>query len=413
MSTSRSPAALVTTTLLFVTSGALLPWSLGKAGAQAESELAAPRATATALAVEYAEVDLGTARVFSIRNVELTQVRGKRHSRDLALPVAGHGSGFFVDERGLLVTAEHVVRGRSHVAVHAFGEDEARPAKVVYTDRKSDLAILQTLGPARAPVGLAASTPALRIRDRVHAVGYPVDAARMDPQSSQGIVAGILPDGRLQLSISVNPGNSGGPLVDEEERVIGMIVARGRVERGVQGIGVAVPIHQIVEAIALVERHGVAERALAELERDRDTARVVARAVDALVSDVAPRALNEAWNAEGDEASLASLQSLERIASTATDPDLLAMLAAYFWNASILVVERAGGALGPEQMTQGARRELASHTRHLAIVLCHKAHEKDASIATRSPFVEHVIRRYPRRDRPRPRPTARAVRRAR
>jgi S1-C subfamily serine protease len=224
--------------------------------AQPTSELGAPRPSTPARAgeieLQYSDVDRSTVRVFSLRHVDLTRLQGKRLMRDVAEPVAGHGSGFFVGERGLVVTAEHVVRGRSHVAVHAFGESDPRPAKVVYVDAKADLAILQTLGPPRAPIAIPPEPPPLRVRDRVHAVGYPIDAARMDPQSSDGIVAGVLPDGRLQLSISVNPGNSGGPLVDAEERLIGMIIARGNVERGVHGIGVAVTLPKIVEAIALV-----------------------------------------------------------------------------------------------------------------------------------------------------------------
>src|SRR5262249_53314500 len=99
----------------------------------------------------------------------------------------------------------------------------------------------------------------------VYVVGYPLDASRTRPQSQQGIVSGALPDGSLQLGVALNPGNSGGPVVDDKERFLGIAVARADPRAGAQGIGVAIPAEQIAPGYRRIGKRKELASARAEL----------------------------------------------------------------------------------------------------------------------------------------------------
>src|SRR5690606_36845898 len=60
--------------------------------------------------------------------------------------------------------------------------------------------------------------------------------------SSRGVISGLLPDGRLHLAISVNPCNSGGPVIDEAELVHGLISKGSDPTKGAEGLGIAIPL---------------------------------------------------------------------------------------------------------------------------------------------------------------------------
>ena len=340
--------------------------------------------------VSYGAVDAATVRVFAVGNVRAENVRGRSQIRTVAIPETGHGSGVVVDARGVIVTAAHVVRGAHHVAVRLSGADaQIVPAVVVHQDDALDFALL-LVGvdrPLTSVLPLPESAPVLAVRQTVDAIGFPLDPTRERPQSTRGIVSAALDDGRVQLGISVNPGNSGGPLIDERENLVGIVVARGDVAQGVQGIGLAVPVAPIKAAF------DGASRAFAQAYqglRANPSARQSAEVVDALVRLGGIELLAEAAEVVDGAASSRRLAHFDAIAEQTRDASLLTLLAAYFWDASIVILERSGGAATPAMMPPGEARNVATRAQERARELARRAHAMDPTVAQRSPFVGYL-----------------------
>jgi len=136
------------------------------------------------------------------------------------------GTGFFVSPDGYLVTNHHVVEGGVQ---HFVKQGEVvREAKLVATDKKNDLAILEVAEEARpfpylAVQGTYSPTPG----EDVFTIGFPdPETLGVTPKTTKGsitAVAGIKDDPRhLQMSVQIQPGNSGGPLLNEAGQVIGV-----------------------------------------------------------------------------------------------------------------------------------------------------------------------------------------------
>jgi putative serine protease PepD len=163
---------------------------------------------------------------------------------------AGTGSGFEVDDEGTVVTAAHVVDEATSVKV-ILQDGTARSAKVLGVDEASDLAVIRfdPEGAELHPLKLADSS-ALKVGAAVAAIGAPFEYAW---SFSTGIVSGLdrtieAPNGftvahAIQTDAAVNPGNSGGPLLDAEGDVIGVvdqIATDGSADQS-SGVGFAVP----------------------------------------------------------------------------------------------------------------------------------------------------------------------------
>jgi S1-C subfamily serine protease len=184
----------------------------------------------------YSKLDEATVRVFSYKSIGLSSVRSATgQGYALGAPDMGHGSGLLISKDGLILTARHVVEGTRLLAVQLPGRDRPLPAEIVFTDKDHDISFIAVLADTPQYLELPAKKPKLSVRETVYVVGYPLDASRARPQSEQGIVSGVLPDGSLQLGIALNPGNSGGPVVDAKERFIGVAVARADPAAGAQG----------------------------------------------------------------------------------------------------------------------------------------------------------------------------------
>jgi serine protease Do len=148
---------------------------------------------------------------------------------------AGSGSGFIVDESGLAVTNNHVVAGAAIVKVYVADETEPVAAKVVATSECSDLAVIDLEGDGYPTLTWSdTATTGTTVR----AAGFPDG----DPEftMTEGIVSRESVDGAtpwasikflMQHDAELRPGNSGGPLVDDDDNVVGVNVAasdRGR-----------------------------------------------------------------------------------------------------------------------------------------------------------------------------------------
>jgi putative serine protease PepD len=174
---------------------------------------------------------------------------------------SGSGTGFLVDGDGTLVTNAHVV-GNSDRVVVKFGPDgRSIDGEVTGTDASSDLAVVH-IDPASAPSNAKplqfADSRQVRVGDKAVAIGNPFG---LDRTATEGIVSGIgreirAPNGFsidqvIQTDAPVNPGNSGGPLLDETARVIGVNsqIATANGGGGNVGIGFAVPANTVREVV--------------------------------------------------------------------------------------------------------------------------------------------------------------------
>ncbi len=145
----------------------------------------------------------------------------RRHS-----PEVSAGTGFFVTDDGYLLTCEHVVHGATHFYIK--GPQGALSAKLVKADSTLDVALLKVDGVFRA---LAVNQQQASLGQAVFTVGFPnPDVQGVTPKLTRGEIsslAGIRDNPRyFQISVPVQPGNSGGALMDESGNVVGVVTAR-------------------------------------------------------------------------------------------------------------------------------------------------------------------------------------------
>jgi putative serine protease PepD len=175
----------------------------------------------------------------------------------------GVGSGFVVDAQGHIVTAAHVVNNASSVTV-TFADGTTRSAKVLGQDNATDVAVLQvdnTSGLTLHPLRLASSA-SLGVGDQVAAIGDPFGYAR---SLSTGIVSGVdrtiqAPNGftvahAIQTDAALNPGNSGGPVLNAAGQVVGIvdqIATNGSADQS-SGVGFAVPSDIVSSELSKLE----------------------------------------------------------------------------------------------------------------------------------------------------------------
>ncbi|MBS9395364.1 MAG: trypsin-like serine protease [Dolichospermum sp. LBC05a] len=133
----------------------------------------------------------------------------------------GHGSGFLVSQDGLIITNAHVVNRGPSVVTVVFRDGRQVPADVIGFARGGvDLAALKIQNRRNLPhLILAASTA--KVGYPVFAIGSPLDADNRDT-CTQGNISRIRPDGIIQHTATLNPGNSGGPLLNTKGEVIGV-----------------------------------------------------------------------------------------------------------------------------------------------------------------------------------------------
>ncbi|BDP40854.1 serine protease [Deinococcus aetherius] len=170
----------------------------------------------------------------------------------------GSGSGFFIDDRGFIITNNHVVSGASRVTVRLHESQREYPARVIATAPDYDLALLQAQNvPQNAyePMALG-NSDRVRVGQKAIAMGAPFG---LEFTVTQGIVSaknrvvpiGVndIPQNTIQTDAAINPGNSGGPLVNSRGEVIGVntqILSPAGAATGVgqsAGVGFAVPIN--------------------------------------------------------------------------------------------------------------------------------------------------------------------------
>jgi S1-C subfamily serine protease len=193
----------------------------------------------------------------------------------------GQGSGLVIAPDGFVLTNAHVVRGPGPWRVRLPGGASV-PATPVGSDTATDLAVLRAEVTGLPPLALAADRR-LQVGEIVVAIGNPLGFER---SVSMGVVSALYRDlptpeggllqGLVQSDAAVNPGNSGGPLLDAGGTVVGVTTAMLPYARG---IGFAVPAHTASWVAAVLLRDGEVRRPfLGVAVRSEELAPEVARA---------------------------------------------------------------------------------------------------------------------------------------
>ncbi|MCB0393403.1 MAG: trypsin-like peptidase domain-containing protein [Bdellovibrionales bacterium] len=173
----------------------------------------------------------------------------------------GIGTGFIIDEDGLIVTNSHVVRGADTIQVQLIGETKFYSAELVGDDPRTDVALIK-INPGRKLVyAELGDSDKVEVGEWVAAFGNPYGHSF---SVSKGIISAkhreiseLSPVPFLQTDASINPGNSGGPLVNIEGKVIAVNAA---VDARAQGIGFAIPINEIKRVRPQLEKLGYVVR---------------------------------------------------------------------------------------------------------------------------------------------------------
>ena len=154
---------------------------------------------------------------------------------------SGTGTAFSVSPDGYLITCAHVVHGATKITVQF--DSKTYEAEVISYDSESDLAILK-IDAEDLPHLAFCDSDKVQLAQEVRAVGYPLsDMLGESVKMSRGTISGIIKredENRFQIDARVNPGNSGGPLVDEQGRAVG-VASELLTNEKVDSIGFAIP----------------------------------------------------------------------------------------------------------------------------------------------------------------------------
>jgi len=223
-------ACLGLAVLLLVTALLSYRWGLGRAPVGAAAPAPSPTASPA----------LTTAQVYAALAPSVVTVRG-----------AGTGAGVVANADGLVLTAYHVVRGARTITV-SFADGTVSPATLAGSDPANDIAALL---PATAPTvvvpAVLGNAGRLAVGDDVVAIGNQLG---LTGTTTAGVVSGLdraatgergtRLRGLIQFDAAVNPGSSGGPLVNDRGETVGIVVALlNPTDAGTfVGVGFAVPI---------------------------------------------------------------------------------------------------------------------------------------------------------------------------
>jgi S1-C subfamily serine protease len=181
----------------------------------------------------------------------------------------GAGSGFLVSADGLIFTNSHVVSGARAITVSS-SDGQRAAARIIGEDPDTDIAVIRTDANLAAPLLVLSDSKAIRVGQLAIAIGNPLG---FEQTVTTGVVSAVgrslrarngrLIDDVIQTDAALNPGNSGGPLVDWKGRVIGVNTA---VIMGAQGICFSVASNTALHVLTQILQHGRVRRARIGIE---------------------------------------------------------------------------------------------------------------------------------------------------
>jgi serine protease Do len=274
--------------LLGIVAAVLAAWAFGRFApsavpladrdtAHAAPDLSNSRRTAIVTAAERVSPSVVSVSVVTTRVVRSDPIPGMFRDEffDRFFPpteyrqrIPGLGSGVIVDNSGLVLTNEHVVRGAEDVKV-TLTDGRQLPAKVLGGTAIYDLAILKVEA-NKLPVAPLGDSDDLVVGEWAIAIGNPFGYLLADTQPT--VTAGVISATRrdikseatetgvyknmIQTDAAINPGNSGGPLVNADGQVIGINTFIFTSTGGSIGLGFAIPINLAKRILGEVEKYG-------------------------------------------------------------------------------------------------------------------------------------------------------------
>jgi S1-C subfamily serine protease len=197
-----------------------------------------------------------------LATVNITSVVYQQNFFFQVYPAKGIGSGFIINEDGMIVTNNHVISGSHNITVTLSDSDKKQyTATVLGIDRRNDLAILKINTGRKLPFVRLGNSDGIQVGQKVLAIGNPF---ALEGTLTTGIISslgrslanedGTELEGLIQTDAAINPGNSGGPLLDSSGYVIGINTAiygsqTASGEAGSIGIGFAMPINRAKEKL--------------------------------------------------------------------------------------------------------------------------------------------------------------------
>lgn len=173
----------------------------------------------------------------------------------------GSGSGFVVDRAGYIITNDHVVNKADHIFVKFPNQDTEFKAKVIGTDKETDIAVLKiSTGRPLEPIRIA-NSDGVQVGDWAVAIGAPFG---LETSVTVGIVSAKGRDINgaqmfqrfIQTDAAINPGNSGGPLLNRNGEVIGINTMIATETGTYNGIGFALPVNMAAKVYNSIIEHG-------------------------------------------------------------------------------------------------------------------------------------------------------------
>lgn len=230
--------------------------------------------TTSAMRTAKIPASTGTRRDAASTALTATQIYNQSSTGVVAIKAvtaqsADEGTGIVLNDKGLILTNDHVVAGATSLTVAANGSSTGtRSATLVGEEANEDLALIKVdpSGLGLKPLSLA-SAKKVQVGDSVYAIGSPYG---LQETLTRGIVSALgrtisAPDGAkitgaIQTDAALNPGNSGGPLLDDEGRVIGVnsqiaseATSVGGSQPGNTGIGFAISSDTVAQAVKAIQ----------------------------------------------------------------------------------------------------------------------------------------------------------------
>jgi putative serine protease PepD len=240
-------------------------------GGGASSATPKPRTTTASVQVSSAA---GSRSDVASRSLSATQIYKRDSKGVVAIKVVtaegeDEGTGVVLNEKGLILTNDHVVKGATSITIDASGSSNTtRSATLVGEEANKDLALIRVdpSGLGLKPLTLASSS-SVQVGDTVYAIGTPYG---LEETFTKGIVSALnreisAPDGAkivgaIQTDAALNPGNSGGPLLNEEGEVVGVnsqiasdAASVDGSQPGSTGVGFAIASDTLVSAVRTIE----------------------------------------------------------------------------------------------------------------------------------------------------------------